>query len=87
MNAAVDCKVIAVNEKKEHRAFQLTNHCSVPFIFRRGKTIYTLNPFQSIRVNFGKDKKNGKYRNPEFVVDNMWTVGDAHPKMTIEIDK
>ena len=87
LNAAVDCKVIAVNEKKEHRAFQLTNHCSVPFILRRGKTIYTLNPFQSIRVNFGKDKKNGKYRNPEFVVDNMWTVGDAHPKMTIEIDK
>ena len=87
LNAAVECKVVAVNDKKEHRAFQLTNHCSVPFILRRGKTIYTLNPFQSLRVNFGKDKKTGKYNNPKFVVDNMWTVGDKHPSLTIEIDK
>ena len=87
LNAAVDCKVVAVNEKKGHRAFQLTNHCSVPFILRRGKTIYTLNPFQSLRVNFGKDKKSGKYNNPKFTVDNMWTVGDKHPSLTIEIDK
>ena len=87
LNAAVDCKVVAVNDKKEHRAFQLTNHCSVPFILRRGKTIYTLNPFQSLRVNFGKDKKTGKFNNPKFTVDNMWTVGDKHPSLTIEIDK
>lgn len=87
LNAAVECKVVAVNEKKGHRAYQLTNHCSVPFILRRGKTIYTLNPFQSLRVNFGKDKNTGKYNNPTFTVDNMWTVGDKHPKMTIEIDK
>ena len=87
LNAAVDCKVIAVNEKKGHRAFQLTNHCSVPFILRRGKTIYTLNPFHSLRVNFGKNKENGKYNEPKFTVDNMWTVGDKHPSLTIEIDK
>ena len=86
-NAAVDCKVVAVNEKKEHRAFQLTNHCSVPFILRRGKTIYTLNPFQSLRVNFGKDKNTGKFNKPKFTVDNMWTVGDKHPVLTVEIDK
>ena len=86
-NAAVDCKVVAVNEKKGHRAFQLTNHCSVPFILRRGKTIYTLNPFQSLRVNFGKDKNTGKFNKPKFTVDNMWTVGDKHPSLTIEIDK
>lgn len=87
LNAAVDCKVIAVNEKKGHRAFQLTNHCSVPFILRRGKSVYTLNPFQSVRVNFGKNKENGKYNEPKFTVDNMWTVGDKHPALTIEIDK
>ncbi len=87
LNAAVDCKVVAVNEKKGHRAFQLTNHCSVPFILRRGKTIYTLNPFHSLRVNFGKNKENGKYNEPKFTVDNMWTVGDKHPSLTIEIDK
>lgn len=86
-NAAVDCKVVAVNEKKGHRAFQLTNHCSVPFILRRGKTIYTLNPFQSLRVNFGKDKNTGKFNKPKFAVENMWTVGDKHPTLTIEIDK
>ncbi len=87
LNAAVDCKFLAENEKKGHRAYQLTNNCSVPFILRRGKTIYTLNPFQSLRVNFGKDKETGIYRKPEFVVDNMWTVGDKHPKFTLEIDK
>lgn len=87
LNAAVECKFLAENEKKGHRAYQLTNHCSVPFILRRGKAIYTLNPFQSIRVNFGKDKETQAYRKPEFVVDNMWTVGDKHPKFTIEIDK
>ncbi|MBR2859180.1 MAG: PHP domain-containing protein [Alistipes sp.] len=87
LNAAVECKVVAVNDKKEHRAFQLTNHCSVPFVFRRGKTTYTLNPFHSIRVNFGKNKENGKYNTPKFAVENMWTVGDKHPVLTIEIDK
>ena len=87
LNAAVECKVVAVNDKKEHRSFQLTNHCSVPFILRRGKTIYTLNPFQSLRVNFGKDKKTGKPNEPKFTVENMWTVGDKHPSLTIEIDK
>ena len=87
LNAAVDCKVIAENEKKGHRAFQLTNHCSVPFILRRGKSVYTLNPFQSLRVNFGKNKETGKHNEPNFTVDNMWTVGDKHPSLTIEIDK
>ena len=87
LNASVECKVIAVNDKKGHRAFQLTNHCSVPFILRRGKTIYTLNPFTSLRVNFGKDKESGKFNEPKFTVDNMWTVGDKHPALTIEVDK
>ena len=87
LNAAVECKLVAVSSKKDNRTFQLTNHCSVPFILRRGKTIYTLNPFQSLRVNFGKDKKTGKFNDPKFTVDNMWTVGDKHPSLTIEIDK
>ena len=87
LNAAVDCKVVAENTKKGNRTFQLTNHCSVPFILRRGKSIYTLNPFQSLRVNFDKDKESGNYKKPTFTVDNMWTVGDKHPALTIEIDK
>ena len=59
----------------------------IPFILRRGKSTYTLNPFSSIRVNFGKNKETGKFNNPKFTVDNMWTVGDKHPSLTIEIDK
>ena len=87
LNAAVECKVVAVDEKKGFRTFQLTNTCSVPFLLRRGQTVYKLDPFQSLRMNFGKNKENGKLLKPEFVVDNMWTVGDKHPKLTIDIDK
>lgn len=86
-NAAVQCEVIAENNEKGHRVFQLTNTCSVPFILRRGKTIYRLNPFMSLRVNFGKDKESGAFYEPKFVVDNMWTVGDKHPSITVKIDK
>lgn len=87
LNEAVICKVIGENEKKGNRTFQLTNTCSVPFLFRRGRTTYMLEPFHSIRINFGKDKESGKYLNPELQVDNMWTVGDKHPKIAIKIDK
>ena len=86
LNAAVECKVVA-ETKKGDRTFQLTNHCSVPFVFRRGNTLYTLNPFHSLRVNFGKDKETGVYKTPKFIVENMWTVGDKHPSLTINIDK
>ena len=87
INEAVDCKVIAVNEKKGHRGFQLTNTCSIPFILRRGKLVYVLNPFQSLHINISRDKETGEFYKPEFTVDNMWTVGDKHPKIHIAIDK
>ena len=87
INAAVDCKVVAEDKTKGKRTLQFTNTCSVPFLLRRGKTVYTLNPFQSLRMNFDKNKETGKFNKSEFVVDNMWTVGDNHPKLTIEIDK
>ena len=87
INEAVDCKVIAVNEKEGHRGFQLTNTCSIPFILRRGKLVYVLNPFQSLHINISRDKETGEFYKPEFTVDNMWTVGDKHPKIHIAIDK
>ena len=87
INAAVDCKVVAEDKTKGKRTLQFTNTCSVPFLLRRGKTVYTLNPFQSLRMNFDKNKETGKFNKSEFVVDNIWTVGDKHPKLTIEIDK
>lgn len=87
LDAAVDCKLVEVNEKKGHRAFQLTNTCSVPFILRRGSLVYNLRPFQSLRINISRNKKTGEFLKPEFVVDNMWTVGDKHPKFILKIDK
>ena len=87
LDAAVECKVIAVNEKKGHRGFQLTNTCSIPFILRRGKLVYVLKPFQSLHINISRDKNSGDFNKPVFEVDNMWTVGDKHPKITLTIDK
>ena len=87
IDAAVECRVVGVNDKKGYRAFELTNTCSVPFVLRRGVLVYTLNPFQSLRINISRDKKSGKFNKPEFVVDNMWTVGDQHPKFVLDIDK
>ena len=85
LNAAVDCKVVSVNEG--NRVFQLTNTCSIPFILRRGSTEYILNPFQSQRISVGRNKETKKYYQPEFTIVNMWTVGDKQPKFVLEIDK
>ena len=82
-DAAVECKVIAVNKEKKSRTCQLTNTCSVPLILRRNKSTYTLNPFQSIRLTV--TDKEGK--EPKFVVENMWIVDDQHPELTLKIDK
>ena len=85
LNAAVDCKVVSVNEG--NRVFQLTNTCSIPFILRRGSAEYILNPFQSQRISVGRNKETKKYYEPEFTIENMWTVGDKQPKFVLEIDK
>ena len=82
-DAAVECKVVARNEEKKSQTCCLTNHCSIPFVLHLGNSIYTLKPFHSIQVS--TSTKGG--RKPEFVVDNMWTVDEKHPKLTIDIDK
>jgi hypothetical protein len=87
LNEAVECRIINVNEKADTRMFQLTNHCSVPFILRLENNLYPLNPFQSVCISFGRNKETGKYDEPTFIINNMWTVGDKNPKMTIKIDK
>ena len=87
LNAAVDCRVVKVNEKDGKRSFLLTNNSSITMRLRRGKTIYKLEPFKPMMISFGKDKKSGKYVNPTFTVDNMWIVDFKHPKMELEIDK
>ena len=87
LNAAVTCELLEVNEKKGVRVFQLTNTCSIPFLLRRGTALYTLNPFQSLRVSISRNKETGEYYEPEFQVDNMWSTGDKHPRLTLKIDK
>ena len=87
LNEAIDCQIVSDNEKKGHRAYLLTNKCSIPFLLRRGNSIYKLAPFQSLRVTYGKDKNTGKYRLPKFTVDNMWHIDEKHPNIEVKVDK
>lgn len=88
-NASIECKVVHVNdvnEKKGNRIFQLTNHSSIPYTLRRGKGVYTLKPFESLTIGFGKDKE-GNFRAPRLRVANMWHMDNQNLTLDIEIDK
>lgn len=87
LNAAVDCRITKIDEKKGTRSFQVTNMSSITYRLRRGKTIYELEPFKSLRFDLGKDKKSGKYLEPKFSVENMYHVDYKHPSIQIELDK
>lgn len=87
LNAAVDCKVVKEDAKKGNRTYMLTNMSSITYKLRRGKTIYELEPFKTLMVNFGKDKKSGNYNLPKFRVDNMWHIDYQHPTVEIALDK
>ena len=87
INAAVDCKIMKVNEKKGDRTFMFTNMSSMTYRLRRGKSIYELEPFKSLIFTLGKDKKTGEYVEPKFHVENMWHVDFQHPLVTFELDK
>ena len=86
-NAAIDCRMTKVNEKKGTRTFHLTNNSSITLQLRKGRTIYELEPFKSLSVTFGKHKESGKYRAPKFTVENMWCVDHKHPVLELDIDK
>ncbi len=87
MDASIECKIVSINEQKGYRVFQLTNTCSVPFRLRRLKAVYTLKPFESLRIKIGRNSKTGIYYDPQFIVENMWTEGDQNPNFMLEIDK
>ena len=87
LNAAVDCKLMKVNEKKGERTFMYTNMSSITYRLRRGKTIYELEPFKSLIFTLGKNKKTGEYLAPQFTVENMWHMDFKHPVIELEIDK
>lgn len=87
LNAAVDCKILKEDKKKGERTFMLTNMSSLTYQLRRGKNIYELEPFKSVMVTLGKDKKSDKAAQPTFHVENMWHIDFQHPTITLEIDK
>ena len=87
LNAAVDCQIMKVNEKKGERTFVFTNMSSFTYRLRRGKTIYELEPFKSLMFTLGKDKKTGEYIPPKFRIDNMWHLDFKNPVITFELDK
>ena len=87
LNAAIDCRVIKVNEEDGKRTFQLVNMSSITYRLRRGKTIHVLEPFKSKLITIGKDKEKKKFLLPKFTADNMWAADYKHPVIEIKIDK
>ena len=87
LNASIHCQLIKVDNKNETRTFTLTNMSSIAYKLRRGKTVYNLEPFKTITLSWGKDKKTGKLADPRLRVDNMWVSGHKRPYFNIDIDK
>ena len=87
LNAAVDCRLMRVDEKTNEHFYMLTNTCSIPMHLRRGGTNYLLQPFKSVMIGFGKNKTEVKASKPVFTVENMWVADYKHPKVEIKVDK
>ena len=87
LNASIDCRVVLEDKEKGTRKFQITNFSSIPYSLRRGKKIYTVEPFKSVFVTIGKEKDSKKYAAPKFTVENMWHVDYKHPVVVLDIDK
>ena len=87
INASLDCYLVKKDKKGESRTFTITNRTSLTYQLRRGRTVYTLEPFRTITMSWGKDKKTGKLSDPRFRVDNMWVTNYEHPYFDIKIDK
>lgn len=87
LNAAIDCRLIREDKEKGSRTYMLTNTTSFTYTFRRGKTIHHLEPFHTLTLSFGKDKKSGKFLGPKVSVQNMWIAGYKHPIITLKADK
>ena len=87
INSAINCRITSENKEKQQTTYTLTNNCSVPFILRRGNSIYDLKPFTSLNFTLGVDSKTGKYKLPTFTIDNMWHADEQHPTIEISVDK
>ena len=87
LNESIECRMVQVDEKKETRKFQLTNHSSIPYTLRHNKRTYRVEPFRSTYITLGKDKESKKYIKPEFRIENMWHVDYQHPTIELKLDK
>lgn len=87
LNAAIECRLIKVDEKGGKRIFQITNTSSLTYHLCRGKLHYELEPFKSLAISISKNKETGEFMDPLFRVDNMWHIDYKHPTIKLEIDK
>lgn len=87
LNASIHCQLVKVDKKKGERTFTITNMTSMTYKLRRGKTVFVLEPFKTLTLTWGKDKKTGKFSAPRFRIDNMWAPGHKRPYFDIKIDK
>lgn len=84
LNAAMDCRLTKVSE--DSRMFRLTNNSSITMTLIKNRP-YILEPFKSLQISIGRDKKSGEYQTPTFVIENMWHADFQHPKIELTIDE
>ena len=77
--ASVSCKFLA-RGKKQSAVYALTNNTSIGYKLRIGNKTFELPAFETTTINVGKDK-NGKDKDVEFYVANMWEVDYKNPKI------
>ena len=87
LNESIQCQLVKENKKSGTRIYTLTNLTSLTYKLRRGKTVYTLEPFKTITYSFGKDKEKKKYLAPKFTIENMWHADFKHPVIELKLDK
>ena len=80
--ASVSCKFLA-RGKKNSAVYALTNSTSIGYQLRVGKKVLELPAFQTITFSVAKSKE-GKDKDVEFYVANMWEVGYNNPKITFK---
>lgn len=85
LNASIECQQIREDKKKGVRTYTFTNTTSFGYKLRQGRTVHSLEPFETIAISFGKDK-SGKMSTPKFRIENMWHIDYKHPNIEIEVD-
>lgn len=87
LNAAVECRLVQESDNGNVRTYMLTNHTSIAYSMRLGKSIYKLEPFRTLSFKCTRNKENGKFEMPKFSVENMWHIDHQNLVIEFEIDK